>query len=204
MRHTFIWVLARLCFAIALSSIAAPLWITKAQAHEVLPTIADLSVTEDGAVQLDLRVNLEAFLAGIDLDEITDTNTAARAEDYDALRALPADQLAARVPPLVAEWSAHPILTAGGQRLALDQVSLTVPEGVDIELPRVAELSLGAEMPDGAQSLVVNWPDGSGALVLRQQGPEEPYTGYLNGGESSPEIAVGGGGAQTGWQALAT
>ena len=56
-------------------------------AHEVSPSIADLSVT-DGQAVIALRMNAEAFVAGIDLDSVTDTNETALSDTYDALRAL--------------------------------------------------------------------------------------------------------------------
>lgn len=53
-----------------------------------------------------------------------------------------------------------------------------------------------------ARSLTLTWAAGSGDLVLRQQGVKDPYTGYIAGGETSPVIALAGGGAQTGMQAF--
>ena len=60
----------------------------QAQAHEVTPTIADFAV-EGGELQMQLRLNAEAFVAGIDLDTHQDTDEAGQAGDYDLLRALP-------------------------------------------------------------------------------------------------------------------
>ncbi len=192
----------RLACAAVLSTLALLLSITNAQAHEVLPTIADLTVEDTGDVTLEFRVNLEALLSGIDLDEIEDTNAAEGAADYDALRALSADGIATRAPSLVARWSGHPLLSAGDAALPLAIDGVEVPQDVDPELPRIASLRLRAALPPGAPGVTVHWPDGAGALVLRQQGVEEPFTGYLEGGQSSPEIAVGGGGAQGAGQAL--
>jgi len=115
---------------------------------------------------------------------------------------LPADQIAERAAGLVADWNALPVLRADGEGAVLELLSVTVPEDVNIDLPRISEMSLRAAVPADTRGVVVAWPEGSGALVLRQQGVPEPYTGYLDGGTQSPEIAVGGGGQQTGWQAF--
>ncbi|WP_340247644.1 HupE/UreJ family protein [Sulfitobacter pontiacus] len=196
---TFYKLILKLAYALVLSSGMAGL----AQAHEVVPTIADVQ-SSDGQVTLDLRVNLEALMSGIDLDAVADTNDAEDASDYDSLRALPADEVAARAPELLAQWNALPLLRADGEPVALEAVALTLPEDVNPELPRIAEWSLQGMVPQDTRGLVVSWPDGSGALVLRQQGVENPYTGYLDGGAESPEILLAGGGQQSAWEAFAS
>ena len=199
MTTTFYKLILKLAYALVLSSGMAGL----AQAHEVVPTIADVQ-SSDGQVTLDLRVNLEALMSDIDLDAVADTNDAENASDYDSLRALPADEVAARAPELLAQWNALPLLRADGEPVALEAVALTLPEDVNPELPRIAEWSLQATVPQDTRGLVVSWPDGSGALVLRQQGVENPYTGYLDGGAESPEILLAGGGQQSAWEAFAS
>jgi len=171
------------------------------RAHEVQPTIGDLTV-ENGQAALVLRINLEAFLAGIDLDQVTDTNDAENAGDYDSLRAQPAAQIADLAPDLLPGWNGLPMLLVDGQAAELRSVGVVMPQDVNIELARVAEWTLQADVPDGGQKVTLTWPEGAGAMVLRQQGVEAPFTGYLAGGETSPEIALAGGGAQTLWQAF--
>ena len=172
-----------------------------ARAHEVLPTIADL--TADGTVvELAVQINLEAFLADINLDAVGDTNEAENAADYDALRALDTEALAARAPEILAAWNANPLLLAGEVPIVLEAVSLVIPQGVNPELPRVSDWVLRGALPAGVQSLTLSWPAGAGAMVLRQQGVDEPYTGYLEGGTQSPAIDLGGGGAQSSWEAF--
>ncbi|MCX7565408.1 HupE/UreJ family protein [Sulfitobacter sp. F26169L] len=191
MKRYSLLLLFKLTLVLALSS-------TQATAHEVVPTIADLTVAE-GKAELGLQINLEAFLAGVDLDTVDDTNNAPQAQDYDALRALDAAQLAARAPELLAGWNALPVLSVDGTPLVVESINITVPEGIDPELPRIAEWQLAADAPEGS-AVTVAWPDGGGDLVLRQQGVDEPYTGLISGGANSPEISLEGGNAQTGWQ----
>ena len=171
-----------------------------AQAHEVVPTIADLTVAE-GRAELNLRINLEAFIAGVDLDTVEDTNDAPQAQDYDVLRALSEEALAARAPELLVGWNALPVLSVDGTAVALESVSVMVPEGVDIELPRIAEWALAAEVPSGA-TVTVAWPQGGGDLVVRQQGVDAPFTGLVSGGSTSPAISLAGGDEATGWEAF--
>lgn len=200
MRNTFYWTNLKLTLAALLSSLlmlVAPM----ARAHEVQPTIGDFTVA-DGQLELTLQINLEAFLAGIDLDELDDTNNAPNAADYDTWRGLSAAEVAERAPVLLPGWNALPILMSGDQALPLVTRDLKVPEDVDLALPRLSTWTFTADLPADARSITVNWPDGAGAMVLRQQGVEAPFTGYLNGGESSGAIALAGGGAQTPMQAF--
>lgn len=165
-------------------------------AHEVRPTIGDLTVGE-GEAQLVLRLNAEAFLAGIDLDEVEDTNETAEADRYDALRALDAAALEAA-------WAETPeVLTptieADGAVVPFTFAGIEADPLGDLELPREARVRYVAPLPAGAERVTVGWPDGAGNLVLRQMGvaEESAYTGYVQGGESSGPITPGGGDAQT-------
>ncbi|MDG1067161.1 MAG: HupE/UreJ family protein [Sulfitobacter sp.] len=195
MRKTSLLLLCKLTLALLLSS-------TLARAHEVLPTIADLTVVE-GSAELSLSINLEAFLAGVDLDTAQDTDEVPQAADYDALRALLEDALAARAAELLAGWNALPVLSVDGVPLALQTVTIEVPAEIDPELPRITEWFLAADAPEGA-TIYVAWPQGGGDLVLRQQNVEQPFTGLISGGSSSPAISIAGGGQQSGWQAFAS
>ncbi len=192
--------MAKLALLMILSS-ALLLGATRAQAHEVQPTIADLSVA-DGIAEMSLLINLEAFLAGIDLDTVADTNDAENAQDYDSLRALPGPQIADRAPRLLTDWNTLPMLTVDGVPTALQSVSISVPDDIDLSLPRASQWVLRAPVPQDARSVTVTWPEGGGAMVLRQQGVDDPFTGYLDGGQTSDEINLGGGGAQNAWQAF--
>jgi hypothetical protein len=200
MTNTFNWTTFKLTLLVVLSSVL--LWVgEQTRAHELQPTIADLTVAA-GKADLALQVNLAALLSGIDLDEIEDTNNAENAEDYDALRALGSDEIANRVPGLLSTWNALPMLIVDGAPVTLETVEVAVPSGVDIELARISQWNLTATVPANAQKVEMSWPDGAGAMVLRQQGVEAPFTGYLSGGERSPVISLSGGDEQTGWQAF--
>ncbi len=171
-----------------------------AQAHEVVPTIADVAVVEDSA-KLHLSINLDAFLAEVDLGAVDNTDEAPQAREYDTLRALSADALADRAPELLEQWNALPVLSVDGTPLILQTEALSVPADIDPELPRIAEWSLVADMPAGA-AITVAWPEGGGDLIVRQQGVEAPFTGLVSGGGVSPPISLGGGDQMTGWQSF--
>ena len=185
-----------------MSSLWAVLWISVANAHEVVPTIADLTVT-DGAVLIEMRINIEAQLSGINLDEVDDTDAAENASDYDVLHALSNVEVASRATDLIETWNTTPLLTAAGTPLALALDKVTVPVLADSELPRISDLIITATLPEGAPDIEVLWPAGAGALVVRQQGVDAPYTGLVGGGSTSGPISLAGGTKTTGWQVFA-
>lgn len=170
-----------------------------AAAHEVVPTIADLTVT-DGTVRVEMRVNVEAQMSGIDLDLVEDTDNAENAADYDALRALSDSEVEALVPSLVETLNALPLVSMGGEAVSFALDTAAVPQVENEELARITDVVLTGVVPAGTDTIEVAWPAGAGDLVLRQQGVDSPYTGLISGGDSSGPIAVAGGGAASGWQ----
>lgn len=168
------------------------------RAHEVTPTIADFDVT-GGRITLLLRMNVEAFVAGIDLDGRADTNTSDKSADYDLLRQMAEEELAPMVSLFVEDWKQELLVEAAGAvPLMLEEI--TIPEVGNAELPRSSVLVLTGPIAESALYLRLTWPKGAGALVLRQNGVKDPYTGYLLGGDVSPAIAIKGGAQQNAWE----
>ncbi|MCB1335217.1 MAG: HupE/UreJ family protein [Roseivivax sp.] len=168
-----------------------------AQAHEVRPAIGDLTVA-DGQLTLSLAINAEALVAGIDLDGVQDTNETEGSADVDTLRRLEPEALAPRLSAIVPQISAGIGLTADGTPVTLSEGTITVDPVGDPELPRDTLLVLQAAVPPGTQTVEMSWPREYGTLVLRQQGVDEPFTGYLSGGQSSGPIALKGTAPQSG------
>lgn len=190
MRHILFRFLAlKLTFALLLSTLPAHL----ARAHEVSATVADFAV-KDGRLAFELRMNVEAFIAGVDLDTIVDTNDSDRSDRYDALRALAPDVFAPQIEDWAGGWLNGAFMaTTRDVHLALELDAVRVEPVGNADLPRETALSVSAALPENARAVTVVWPNGAGALVLRQFGVEDPYTGYIEGGADSGPINLAGG-----------
>ena len=169
-------------------------------AHELTPTVIDFRVVED-QLAMRIRMNLEAFAAGIDLDAVVNTDTAEQVDSYNALRTLSVEALEPKARDFVQDWLPRLSVEAGTHLvLQLDGVETEAVD--DPELPRPTILRVFADLPVGARNLVFHWPTGFGPLVLRQNDVEAPYTGYLLSGESTPVIPIAGGAQVTGLEAF--
>jgi hypothetical protein len=165
-----------------------------AGAHEVSPAIADM--TRQGAVlEFTVAANLEAFVARIDLEGLSDTSAADSDGTYDALRALPEEALAEAFRAFWPEMAEAIVVRGDGTPLALSLVSVEPGPVGDTDLPRPSILRFDAALPAGVRAVEVGWAPRFGDLVLRQQGVEAPYTGYLEPGLISDPIEIGGAGA---------
>jgi len=94
------------------------------------------------------------------------------------------------------------LLQDGGQLQRFTLSAVTVDAVGDPELPRDSRLELTISDPIASPSVLFHWPKGFGALILRQMGPEDGYTGYLGGGDKSDPIRLVGNGDQTVFGAL--
>ena len=88
----------RLCqyFSFLLAGLFLLVGSMAAQAHELRPAIMDIGFSPDQPDRLSISVTFsgEAFLAGLDLSGITDTDDSDQSAAYDALRELSPDALA--------------------------------------------------------------------------------------------------------------
>ncbi|WP_439122976.1 HupE/UreJ family protein [Marivita sp.] len=169
-----------------------------ASAHEVRPAIGDLEVV-DGQVLLTLTLNGEAIVADVSLEGIENTDALDASDEVDRIRALEPDAMTAELEPRMPSFTESLEVTAGGASLPLSVTSIDVAEVGNTDLPRDTVLQMTGALPQDADAISLTWPAAYGALVLRQQGVEEPYTGYLEGGQTSGDIQIGGGDEASGW-----
>ena len=190
---------ARVLLALMLSSVVALTLPATARAHEVLPAIADMEIRAgeagDARLRFEVSANIESFVAGIDLAEVSDTNEAAQADVYDGLRALEPAALEEAFAAFWPEMADRIDVEVDGTRIAPELVSVAAGPVGDVELVRSSTLVFDVPLAEGAQSVTVGWDRAFGMLVLRQQGVEAPYDGLLEAGARSPEIALAGGNA---------
>ena len=190
----------RVTFERCLSTVLAlMLFVSVANAHEVMPSIADFERDGD-RVNWTIELNLEGILAGVDLSTVSDTNDAPEAESYDSLNALPAAVLADQ---FRANWDAVArAITIGidGVEVAPVLTDVSVPERDDIEEARRSEISFYVPVENGASVIQFGWIQRYGDIVIRQQGVDAPFTSELSGGELSDPISLGGGDARSAFE----
>ncbi|WP_053998158.1 HupE/UreJ family protein [Ahrensia marina] len=166
--------------------------LTAAQAHETRPAIGDL-VIDNNEITLNLDVNLEAFVAGVDLSDVEDTNLSDQAAEYDNLRALPPGELEQQFRTFWPQMQTGFKIMAGETKIVPELAEVEVTDEANVELLRDSKLTLRAELPDDNTPVTVGWDQKFGQLVLRQQdaGPDA-YTAFLRNGEVSAAIPRSG------------
>jgi len=149
-------------------------------AHETSPGIAD--VTLGDTVRIDLQMNGEAYLAGVDLSLFVDTNEAPEVETYDRLRALDATELE---DALVEAWPelSQKLVLEGAENPRLTGVAVEVQE--NIELGRNSLLQIEADPVEGAEGVVFGWQAELGPLIVRLVGDAGAYAAFLAPGDVS-------------------
>lgn len=163
-----------------------------AQAHETSPAIADITVTADD-VTLEIILQAESLVAGIDLSAVTDTNDAPEATTYDQLRALAPPEFAAEFRSGWETLADGFDLRAGAAPLPITLQAFETTDEVSPELPRQSRLTITAALPNDGTAVSFGWDKTFGPLILRQIAPDLPadqdaYSAFLANGERSADI----------------
>ena len=165
--------------------------MTPLAAHEVRPAIIDVQLHDTNTYQLQIRLNLEALLAGIGTEH-TDTDDSAQASEYNRLRELPATELQQLGQQFSAQLLKDSAPEFNGEKQLAKLESIKVPEVGDTRLARDSLITLNGSYPAAAKSLQWSWPTHYGTHVLRvntaQQ--EDLYSAYLTAGQPSEIITL--------------
>jgi hypothetical protein len=192
----------RVCFrVIAAAALSSLLGLTASRAHEVQPTVVDLTI---GAEKVELIVQwmVETAVAELDLTSIENTTEAENDDRYNLLRALGPEDLSEEIRAAWPGIAAQVELMAGEQRLPLELVAVEVPEVGNTDIARVSTLTLAAQLPPGDTPLTFRAEAALGPFVVRQQGVENGYADYLAPGVATAPIERGGADDQTALEAF--
>lgn len=119
--------------------------------------MVDIAVHSTGIVEVELHVSIEALLTGID-NRYRNTKDAPQSKEYDALRALEADQLAVKFEPFKRKMIEGMELRFDGRRIDLAINQVKIPEPGYTKVPRASVVYLSGETPRGAQYLTWYFP----------------------------------------------
>ena len=171
-------------------------------AHEIRPAVADLSMTSAppsaddqallGRLSITIDLNAELFLAGLDASLVRDTDDAPQGKDYDALRALAADQLAQKFTNQWPDFEKTLTGLADDRPLYFQLDSIQVEDNPAVTLPRNSKIQISAPLAPNEANIRFGWNAALGPLVIRQQSQTEKlenlYTAYLEPGVISAPI----------------
>jgi len=168
---------------------------TIVRAHEVIPSIMDvgLSDTAPNGLSIELTFTAEAFLAGLDLSEISETDDSDRSDQYDEIRQLSGASLSGLIEQKFDDLAALITVNADDKRLDLGLEKIVVEDQNDLRLVRQTTLYLSAPLPDGARALSAGLDKSLGAVLVRQrgEGSDPNYSDYLTSGGISSDFVLG-------------
>ncbi|WP_101759006.1 HupE/UreJ family protein [Oceanicoccus sp. KOV_DT_Chl] len=161
--------------------------------HEIRPAIIDVNIAQNGEIQIQLIVNLEALIADIG-PQHSDTSQSENAEFYDRLRKLSAEQLAEELQIFSPRLLQDTQLRADELPVVLDIISSNIPAVGDVELARDSVINMAGQLPLTAQTLSWRWGERlpSAALRVSTKQQADIYTAYLQNGQASKKINVSG------------
>ena len=157
-------------------------------AHEIQPSVADVTLGPD-SMTMDIQLTLESPTAGIDLNGLFNTNDSANAEAYDRLRALDPFQMEAEFRRAWPGIRDKITIRAGDANVIPEIAAVEIPPIGNTEIARTSTLRLTAALPGDGSDVVIGWDGSLGALVVRQMGIENGYTGFLAAGALSDPIS---------------
>jgi len=163
-----------------------------AEAHTIRPAVVTMVFADDASFEITVRLSAETLLAGIG-PEYTDTNDSPNAARYDALRALPPDELRAEFETFVPEFLQKLRMEFDGAAAELTYTGIDIPPVGDLEVARDSTVFLQGKAPQQARAMTWAWPREYGSNVLRatNSGLDSAVSAWLQAGEVSEPFALG-------------
>lgn len=155
-------------------------------AHELQPAVANLTVSKEMVVgKIDL--SLEPIIIGMDLTNLENTDDSPTAVQYNELRDMAPAELRMRFDQAWPNLKPKFYLFAGATSLDITVDDLIIPPIGNVELTRMATLSISAILPADGTDITIGWAADLGGLIVRQNQSdgEVSYAAFLSSGGSS-------------------
>jgi len=169
------------------------LWFSTAAAHEIKPVVVNAALQDATTLRWEMRLNLEASLAGIDAKH-DDTDDDPNTVTYNQLRALSASELVTEFEQQADDWLKNVIITNGeGLALLSSLVSINVEDGDNESVARDTLLVVDTEFPAASVVWAWQWQGGYAPTIVRYDdasNPDQNVAHYVNSGDLSPTISV--------------
>lgn len=183
--------LSRLMPLQAIVFILSLFFILPVSAHEVRPAIVDINLDDQGQYKMTIKVNLEALISKVETN-VNDTNDSENAAIYDALREMPAEDLAQEL--LMFEESLLPNihLKINKKEQKLTITSIDIPDVGDLALARDSVLNFKGNLPAPTEFLSWSWDSSFGNAAFRVGTSNNPelYSAYLKDGKESDIVSL--------------
>ena len=161
---------------------------SNAQSHEVNPAIADILQKKDG-VQLEIRLNIEALLSGIDLSNVSNTDEAKQSAKYDFYRGRSEIDLKSDFSKIWPSLETEIKIKQDNELVALKLKNIIVEGQENFDYPRFSTIVFVASV-DPYRPFSFQWSKTYGDIVLRGPGNENAFTQYLQAGIESSDITI--------------
>ncbi len=171
--------------------------VSGAFAHEVRPGIVDVIIQKDGQIELQIKLNLEAVIAGIGAGD-QDTDQSENSDQYDTIREFSPEKLKEEFDKAERSFLNALILKSDGERLPLELSVIDVPIVGDTDLSRTTILKLRTTLPSGAKFFTWSWAEQLGSSVVRVKGQNSEgsakivFAAAVKGGAQSKPIPLTG------------
>ena len=162
---------------------------TNAQSHEVNPAIADILQKKNG-VQLEIRLNIEALLSGIDLSNVSNTDEAKQSAKYDFYRGRSDIDLKSDFSEIWPSLETEIKIKQDNELVALRLKNIIVEGQENFDYPRFSTIVFVASV-DPYRPFSFQWSKAYGDIVLRGPDSENAFTQYLQAGIESSDITIG-------------
>jgi hypothetical protein len=165
----------------------------QASAHELRPVFVTPTFTADGRYEIAIVANMEALIAGV-TPEHAGGDERALAAIYDHLRALPAEDLRARIEAFLPRWLDGITIEFDGVRVEPRVTGIEVPPPGDLGLERLTTVRLAGAIPPGATTFGWRYAAEFGSSVLRTKraGSDEIVAVWLQNGKPSQPVPLAG------------
>jgi len=138
-------------------------------ADVVKPALVEISVFSSGTYKIEVRASVEALLTGINA-QYKNTTEAPTADEYDELRALPADELQEKFKPFYETFESKVRLSFDNKPTPLKITHVDIPVPGYTKVPRNSVIYLEGNIPRNAKLLHWYYPAafGDNAVRVRQ------------------------------------